>query len=235
MRPALFLITLFLGMTSSAHTTGPGMCPVMPGEPALPAYFIVHEGRTIHFCCNRCRIRFERDPDRYLASTDMVAGALPAGPTATVTPAAAAPQAPFWARTHVMWIHFPIALLLLAGLLELLRSMHSERKWEHATGLVLGLALLGGGAAAVTGWALADGLTQPAETANHLKWHRWTGVLVITANAVAVLFWRWRRNEDLEFFMTTLFRIALVAAIVAVAVNAHLGGSLVHGPDYLLP
>ena len=27
-----------------------------------------HEGRTFYFCCAGCRIRFEAEPERYLAS-----------------------------------------------------------------------------------------------------------------------------------------------------------------------
>lgn len=43
------------------------MCPVMPEEPAVERFWTEHEGRRVYFCCARCRGRFQRDPERYMA------------------------------------------------------------------------------------------------------------------------------------------------------------------------
>lgn len=42
-------------------------CPVRPDQRARPEHVVVHEGRTIYFCCDRCVMAFEADPDKYAA------------------------------------------------------------------------------------------------------------------------------------------------------------------------
>lgn len=57
------------------------VCPVTPEEAVDPSFSTEHEGRTVYFCCRRCQLRFEQDPDAYAESL------------ALVMPVAAAPPA----------------------------------------------------------------------------------------------------------------------------------------------
>jgi YHS domain-containing protein len=36
-------------------------CPIS-GKPASPDFVVVHEGKTIGFCCEKCVAKFEADP-----------------------------------------------------------------------------------------------------------------------------------------------------------------------------
>ena len=38
------------------------MCPVKTGEAAKPGITTVYNGKTVAFCCNNCKARFESDP-----------------------------------------------------------------------------------------------------------------------------------------------------------------------------
>jgi YHS domain-containing protein len=42
-------------------------CPVEPQKAALGRFWTTHQGRRVHFCCQKCRAAFEREPRRYLA------------------------------------------------------------------------------------------------------------------------------------------------------------------------
>lgn len=42
-------------------------CPVTTDEEIDPRFTAVYNGRTIGFCCRRCRTKFERDPEAYVA------------------------------------------------------------------------------------------------------------------------------------------------------------------------
>ncbi len=41
-------------------------CPVLPDEKADPAITTVYKGKTIAFCCDHCRAKFEADPEKYV-------------------------------------------------------------------------------------------------------------------------------------------------------------------------
>lgn len=71
-----------LGLTLAAHAAPAGKsktvpyllttCPVS-GEaidPAAEAVSLVHEGREIRFCCDKCPAEFEKDPAAYLSKVD---------------------------------------------------------------------------------------------------------------------------------------------------------------------
>lgn len=40
-------------------------CPVTTDEPVDPRFTVEYQGRTIGFCCRKCRTRFEADPSAY--------------------------------------------------------------------------------------------------------------------------------------------------------------------------
>lgn len=44
------------------------MCPVMTEERARSGTFAVYKGKKVLFCCERCKAKFEREPERYLAN-----------------------------------------------------------------------------------------------------------------------------------------------------------------------
>ena len=48
---------------------GNATCPVSD-KPVDPAFTVVHEGRTIGFCCAKCPASFQADPAKYLAILD---------------------------------------------------------------------------------------------------------------------------------------------------------------------
>lgn len=133
-------------------------------------------------------------------------------------------------RFHVVVVHFPIALLVLAGaavIVSLLRG-RGVRSDVLATLLYTGAA--SAVVAAVLGWLHAAGYEGP--DAALIETHRWWGVGTAAASLLGVgvlLAARRNANSRLRPFVIIL---VLLSAVVA-GITGHLGGSLIFGSDFL--
>ncbi|HTV02716.1 MAG TPA: hypothetical protein VMF13_19350, partial [Luteitalea sp.] len=132
----------------------------------------------------------------------------------------------FLGRFHPTLLHLPVALMLLALLLEAIRLPGLRRVAPAfpATVLdsVLWLAALSALAAAMTGWVLSH---EGGYDAQLLGRHLWAGVATAIGAFLCVV-------------LRALTVPRLATAVVAVTcgtmfVAAHAGGSLTHGEDYL--
>jgi peroxiredoxin len=43
------------------------MCSLMKGKPIRPGVTSVYKGKTVGFCCNKCKAQFDADPDKWAA------------------------------------------------------------------------------------------------------------------------------------------------------------------------
>jgi uncharacterized membrane protein len=124
-------------------------------------------------------------------------------------------------RTHVIVIHFPIALLLMAAFGEVWGRVRGRPAgWTPAT-LVCGA--IGAAVSMALGWMLVifDGY----DSSLTLTLHQYLGTATaIFAVGTAALYWKFAREKP-RWWTTSL--IVLTAAMVAV--TGHLGGTLVHG------
>ena len=122
-------------------------------------------------------------------------------------------------RLHPLIVHFPIALLLLVPVLEILGRRRAALR--ETAGTVLTLSFLSAGLAVLAGLALmrADGHAG-ATLENHL----WGGVTLTVTIALA-----WVTHARAR----SLYLVSLTASLTALAWTAHQGGALTHGADYL--
>jgi uncharacterized membrane protein len=131
-------------------------------------------------------------------------------------------------RLHPLLIHFPIALVIAAGLAECAALVTAKEGWRTvAVGNIRAGALFAV-LAAITGWrfALAPDMESPL-----LEWHRWLGIVgagsaIAAALATGAVSRRWTR---------LVYRLALALAGILVAVTGHIGGLLVWGVNFLVP
>ncbi len=154
----------------------------------------------------------------------------------------------FAGRLHPLFVHFPLAFVVLAALVELMHLLRGREGVAPGVRLLLVAATLGALAAGGSGWMNASfewadlDATWRAEgrpdgpraaDAEHLQWHRVTsigvaaGLLLVTAGAVAV-------GTTGTGGIRTLTRLGLAAVLAGSLVTGHLGGELVHGRGYVL-
>ena len=130
---------------------------------------------------------------------------------------------------HVVVIHFPIALLIAAGLAELGAAWRGSRVPSPTVRFCVQFGTVSAVAAAALGWMHAAngfGSTMPLT----LSLHRWLGTAAalwaIGTTALAEL-------EQRRRIRSQWFRVWLMAGALLIAVCGHFGGILVHGPDFL--
>lgn len=123
----------------------------------------------------------------------------------------------FAGRWHVLVLHFPVVLIVLASLGAARRGLPGPMTRLH-----LDLAVPASVVTAATGWILAE------STSGDLELHRWLGVataVLTAATAVAVR----RANEE----RSGPWRLLLIVTLFLMLSAAHGGGELVHGEDWL--
>ncbi|HEV3063466.1 MAG TPA: DUF2231 domain-containing protein [Vicinamibacterales bacterium] len=133
-------------------------------------------------------------------------------------------------RFHPLLVHFPIALVLIAAVAEIVSLTTPFPEWHRVAvaniraGAAFAVASVG------AGWILASSRIVEASAA--LEWHRWVGlVTALTAVAAALA----TGDIDRSPRRLWLYRIALFSAAGLVGVAGHLGAVLVWGADFLHP
>lgn len=135
----------------------------------------------------------------------------------------------FVGRFHPVLVHFPIGLLLLAGLLELLSTRRGFRGLQAAGGVVLTLGAIGAVAAVAAGYLLS---LEGGYDAVVVGRHAWLGVGV-ALGAVAAVYLRARGSRRGSPLRARAYPPVLIATLVAVVLAGHRGAELTHGSGYL--
>jgi len=130
-------------------------------------------------------------------------------------------------KLHPLVVHFPIALLSCAAVVELAFFFRPSIAW--APGMVRGCIWFGAAgavAAAALGWmhALHEG-----NNGGTLETHRWLGIATAGASVTVLAIHQFiiRRTRGRGMLL-----LALLAAAVAAAAACHTGGLLAYGDDY---
>lgn len=135
----------------------------------------------------------------------------------------------FLGRLHPMIVHFPIGLLIIALLLEILAVRNKSQAFRPAIHLLLGVGALTALVAVAFGWFLK---TQDDYSGDLIVVHQWSGVA--TATLASLSFYLHRlivaRNK-VHLFRS--YRTVLAITVVGITVAGHYGASLTHGDDFL--
>lgn len=144
--------------------------------------------------------------------------------------------APSWlprlsGRGHVVLVHFPIALLVVAAACEFWSALRRRTDPSRSGLTCLVLGALAAGVSAATGWMNADLEGARTGVAETLSLHRWVGVAaagssLVTALVITPLLRPGGRGP------IGAYRAGVVISAALVGVAGHFGGSLVHGENY---
>jgi uncharacterized membrane protein len=136
-------------------------------------------------------------------------------------------------RTHVVMVHFPVALLMVLALIEVLRWRRPSSSMDHTVVIIAVIAALSSIASVVQGFVLDDGRSDGvSEDAQMLALHKWLGIstTIIACAAAAVAL---RRQLGDTPLLSKIYRALILPGAVLVSLTGHYGGAVVHGKDYL--
>ena len=142
----------------------------------------------------------------------------------------------FLGRFHPLLVHFPIAFLVLAGLVELIAARRGDRSpWAVASMVPLtALAALAAAAAATAGYLLGTSGGYGGPTYQR---HLQLGISVaLLSTLTALVAWQRRRVVAWESGAkgwNTIVRVLLVVTLGILTGAGHLGATLTHGEGYL--
>lgn len=201
------------------------MCPVLTQEEADPAITTQYQGKTIAFCCDHCRKKFQADPEKY-------ASRLAAFHHHEGDEHDQDEKMPLLARFHPVVVHLPLAGVPIA-LVAVVGWLASRRRF-FALGDIppLVVAATASIAAVITGNLAHHSMRFSASLHEYVEWHQCsaTALMIVLVILCVLRLWRWRR---LEGRWLAVYVTGLVLACCLVVVVGYLGGSLVFGPDHL--
>ncbi|OYX98582.1 MAG: hypothetical protein B7Y76_07585, partial [Sphingobacteriia bacterium 35-40-5] len=134
----------------------------------------------------------------------------------------------FFGRLHPLAVHFPIALLLLAAILEL----GTIKKFNSPIRPGIQILLIAGIISSLISAIFGILLSGSAEYGDNLILHQWMG---ISTAFLGIFVWFLHQRvlvTDQSKYIKT-YRFTLFATAFGVILAGHLGASLTHGDDYL--
>lgn len=135
----------------------------------------------------------------------------------------------FLGRLHPMIVHFPIAVLFVALVLEFFTLKGRNKELRFSINVLLVIGAGSAVAAAIFGWFLK---TQDDYSGDLVDLHQWTGITtaVLAAATIIIHHLVLRRNR---MALLKIYRALLVVTVLGVTVAGHYGASLTHGEDFL--
>ncbi len=135
-------------------------------------------------------------------------------------------------RLHPLVLHFPVALLIVAAVLEFLPKI-TKTNYGNGYNIALWIVLCLGALSAVV--AASMGLTL-ASTGSYggemVYWHMRFGLSVAGFSVVAVLLKVFAAEKSSKL-LSRLYSVSLIACVFAIFMAGHYGGALTHGSEFL--
>ncbi|RVU00822.1 cytochrome C [Mucilaginibacter limnophilus] len=131
-------------------------------------------------------------------------------------------------RMHPMILHFPIAILILAMVLEFFRfkdKYQAELFYQRFTSNLLLIGLISAAVTVIMGLFLSK---EEGYEGSILQWHKWTGVSIVLVASVIY----WCRN--FTWYNAPLAKGGAVVTILCLVLAGHFGATLTHGESFVL-
>ena len=128
-----------------------------------------------------------------------------------------------------MVVHFPIAILLLAAIFELLSIKKYNSKYRPAINLSVYIGAFVSVVSAIFGLILANSNDAEGQT---LDLHKWLGIASAVGGILTALLLYFIEKKN-SFGNIRLYRISLFVTTIGVSLAGHYGGSLTHGDTFL--
>lgn len=138
---------------------------------------------------------------------------------------------PLWlqpiGRMHPMFLHFPIALILLAMVLEFLRfndKYKFQKFYQSFTSNLLLFGALASGVTAIMGFFLAR---EEGYTGQVLQWHKWAGSAILFLSSFIYIY------RHSTWYKAPFAKTGAIVTSIAIIAAGHFGASLTHGENFI--
>ncbi|GAB3779578.1 hypothetical protein GCM10028818_30350 [Spirosoma horti] len=128
----------------------------------------------------------------------------------------------FLGRLHPLMVHFPVSLLCIALLLEVIGWFRKSTDWQPGIRALVWIGTVSAIVAASLGLLLVNQDDYGGDT---VTIHQWSGLATMVLAIATVVALRSGR--------VPLYRSLLVVTVVGVSLAGHYGAMLTHGDDYL--
>ncbi len=137
----------------------------------------------------------------------------------------------FIGRLHPLVLHFPIALIVVAAGVEVVRLRWNDPSGARLVTFLLGVGAAGAIFASTSGWIFAHESYPRPSLRWMLEWHRWLGIgtTVLTVCAAWV---SWRLGSATDSRHRWLRRAVVWTVAASVSITGHFGALMVWGEDY---
>lgn len=134
----------------------------------------------------------------------------------------------FMGRLHPIAVHFPVALLVFAALLELF----TLKKFSSALRPGINLLVAAGVISAILSVVFGLLLSGDGDYGEELNIHQWAGIATACLGIISWFLLN-RIIKENQFSLVKAYRAVLFFSTLAVSLAGHFGASLTHGNDYL--
>ena len=128
-------------------------------------------------------------------------------------------------RMHPLLLHFPIVLIVLLGLMQIIKKETDPHSFSRIQRFVLLLTVFTTSLSAIMGFFLSQ---EEGYASSTMMWHKWTGV------ALSFLVYGLFLLESSQGVKRWVFSSALAASLIILLIAGHLGASITHGSDFVL-
>ncbi len=135
----------------------------------------------------------------------------------------------FLGRLHPLIVHFPIALIIVAAVLELFSLRNFKSKFRAGIHFLILIGTVSAILSAIFGWLLAE---SQGTTGSILDLHKQLGIVTSILSAL-LLFLLLKADKSASKKLNSIYRIFLFFTAFVVGLTGHFGGSLTHGEDFL--
>lgn len=128
----------------------------------------------------------------------------------------------FLGRTHILILHLPIGILILASLMVWLNYSNWIKIDRKILNFSFGIGTVFAVFSCISGYLLSTNGEYLSDLTNN---HKWAGIITATISAIS---YRMSVKENQKVLLLSTFLL-----IVGLSITGHLGGSITHGEDFL--